>query len=227
MEVRYIENSGLLSEQDMIQIQNLNLLLVGVGGIGGNLANQLIRLGVTSLTIVDFDVFDESNLNRQLFSNETSIGKFKVDIVKQELLKINSKTDIKIYRSKIEDLLEHDFDQYDIIIDAVDSIQTKIYLSKLCKEYNKPLLHGSCAGWYGQVGILESSTNLLQDFYQDAQKGLEETLKNPPFAPAIVSSIMISELVKYITDSSNYNVNELIFIDLKNNSITTSKQGGR
>lgn len=214
--IRYQMNMGVLTEEELMHLQTKEVIIVGLGGLGGNLANQLVRLGVNHLTLIDFDRFSESNLNRQLFSNMNNIGHFKVDVVSDELKKIHPNIVLNTIKGRIEDIQEL---QGDYIIDCVDHIETKIYLSKLSKQLNKPLLHGSCGGWYGQVGWILPNSSLIEDLYSKEDTGLEEDLLNPPYAPNVVASFMASEFTKMIKNSPTLVVNQILFIDLYENAL--------
>jgi len=216
---RYKMNMGVLNEDDLKKLQTLKVVIVGLGGLGGYLANQMIRLGLLHVTLIDFDRFTESNLNRQLFSNMNNIGEYKVDVIAKELKKINPKAKIIVKREKIQDL---DFIEGDYLIDCSDNKETKIYLSRLSQENKIPLLHGACGGWYGQVGWMSPSCTLLEDLYSDEEKGLETRLLNPPYIVNAVASVMVSEFIKMIKNHANVMMDEILFIDLLDNDFWTS-----
>lgn len=224
MEKRYQKHLGILTEEQLQEIQSTSILLVGCGGIGGHIADQLVRFGVSNITIVDYDLFETSNLNRQLFCTEDTIGSYKVDILHRELYLINSTCNIVTIQKRIEEVPEDIYQTIDLIIDAVDSPRTKVYLSKQASTYNIPLLHGACAGWYGQVAWIEPGCTLLEDLYQESETGLEKTLENPSFAPSVTASYMISEFVKHIINPALATSNELLLIDLFNNILASTKE---
>lgn len=221
---QFLGNMGILDYKDFLKLQNSKVVIVGLGGLGGNLANNLVRLGVKNLILVDFDIFDESNLNRQLFSNITTIGKSKVDILKNVLEEINPLCSILVLSKHIEDIPIDHFIDCDYLIDAVDNPQTKIYLSKLSTELDIPLLHGSCGGWYGQVGWILPGNLLLEELYTKGLKGLEEEILNPSFTPSAVAAVMTSEFVKMIKDLEETTTNELLLIDIFNNTLLKTGQ---
>jgi len=212
---------GIMSEDDFAAIQRLKVAIVGVGGLGGNLANLLVRLGVKQLLLIDYDLFSESNLNRQLFSTSKTIHKSKVEVVKERLLEINPNCVIDVYQQRIQDI---SLEQVDYIIDTVDNPKTKIYISKLGNKLQIPVLHGSCAGWYGQLGWILPGCNLISEVYGKQEKGLEETLLNPSFTPSAVASMMCSEFLKMIQKSPETVINELLLIDLENNSLLKTRR---
>lgn len=216
---RYDMNVGVLTEEAIHRLNDITVLVVGLGGLGGNVVNQLVRLGVKNFILVDFDRFTESNLNRQLFSNTDSIGRLKVEVVSRELKMIHPLLQISKYASKIQDI---EVSEIDYIIDCVDNIETKVYLSKLSSKTEKYLLHGSCGGWYGQVGWQSPRSTLIEDMYQSGE-GLEKELLNPPFTPSAVASIMVSEFAKFILNDKNTVVDDILLIDLLHNEIRRVK----
>ena len=136
----------LLNDEQINKIKKLNILIVGVGGVGGYALESLVRSGVSNITIIDNDVVDESNLNRQIISLKSNIGKNKVDVAKDRCLDINPSckiTTIKSFidKSNIDDI---NYKDYDYIIDACDTITTKVLLIKKAKENNIKII--SCMG---------------------------------------------------------------------------------
>jgi len=117
----------LLLEDDFSKLQNVNVLLLGVGGVGSFCLDCLYRSGVRKITIVDFDTFDESNQNRQMWS-ELHLGQNKVEALKEhypELEVINKRID--------EDWVwEFDFEPYDLVLDAIDDRNAKLALAQKC-----------------------------------------------------------------------------------------------
>jgi molybdopterin/thiamine biosynthesis adenylyltransferase len=224
MEERYLKHVGIMTEDELHTVQTTSVLLVGCGGIGGYIADQLTRFGIKRITIVDYDCFDRSNLNRQLFCTENTIGSYKVDILQKELHTINSSCIISTSKNKIEEESDTIYQGIDVIIDAVDNPSTKVYLSKQAATHNIPLLHGACAGWYGQVAWILPGCTLLEDLYKDQEHGLEKNLENPPFAPSVTASIMMSEFIKHLIHPHLDGVNELLLIDLYNNVFSSTKE---
>lgn len=213
---QYENNLGIMTSKELEMIQDKKIMIVGLGGLGGHVADSLVRLGVTKLMLVDFDVFEMSNLNRQLYATHQNIGEFKVNVLKEQLLKINPECHIHVSIEKIEDLLIENLRDIDYIIDAVDSPQTKVHIADLANNLQVPLLHGACAGWYGQVGIIHPGCTLVHDVYQNKEKGLEKDLLNPSFAPAAIAAIMVAEFVKHILKKPSATINQLRLIDLLN-----------
>ena len=136
----------IISQEDLNKLNETKVLLVGVGGVGGSALEGLVRIGIGNITIVDNDIIDISNLNRQIISLSSNIGEKKIDIAKKRALDINPKCNIKtidkfITKDNINDLFKED---YDFIIDACDTITTKILLIKNAQEKDINII--SCMG---------------------------------------------------------------------------------
>lgn len=140
---RFIE---IINEENFNVIKNLKILIVGIGGVGGYTLEALVRSGVEDITIVDGDKFEETNLNRQLFALQNTLNKNKTSIAKARMLDINPSakiTDIAKFIDKENlDLLFNK--SYDYIIDACDTITTKVLLIKYAVENNIKII--SCMG---------------------------------------------------------------------------------
>lgn len=127
----------MISEEDLKNIGNKKILLVGIGGVGGYTLESLVRSGFKNITIVDGDVIAESNLNRQIIAKINNIGALKVDEAKKRVLSINCDVKIKTISVllTIDNFHNYINEEYDYIIDACDDILIKIELIKYAKEH--------------------------------------------------------------------------------------------
>lgn len=133
---------GLIGEEKLKEIERKKVLLIGVGGVGSYALEALIRNGFYDITIVDFDIIDLSNLNRQLITDSTNIGKFKVDEAKKRALLINPNIKIqtineKLNKENLKNLLNQNFDY---IIDACDTLDVKFALMENSIHYSYKLI---------------------------------------------------------------------------------------
>lgn len=126
----FIRSSLLLGDKAMTRIESARIILFGVGGVGSWCAEGLIRNGVRHLTIVDCDNVCESNINRQLEATSLTVGQVKVEVMKARLLEINPEAEIVAINKQYthENSAEFALDDYDYIIDAIDSLKDKIDL---------------------------------------------------------------------------------------------------
>lgn len=128
----------LIGKDSLNKIKKLNVVVLGLGGVGGFVAESLVRSGVCNITIVDNDTIDVTNLNRQIISNINNIGKLKTDELEKRLLSINPDVSIKKISSFItEDNIDMLFEgKIDYFIDACDTIKTKKLIIKKCIDNN-------------------------------------------------------------------------------------------
>lgn len=138
---------SLVGENNLNKLKNINVLLVGAGGVGGSALETLVRSGIKKITVIDFDTVDISNLNRQVITNYKNVGNKKVDVAVSFVKNINPECNIKTYdlfldESNIDDIFN--INNYDFVIDACDSVKTKkLIISKCLKRKIKFI---SCMG---------------------------------------------------------------------------------
>lgn len=138
----------ILSPEQISSLANINVLIVGVGGVGGACFEALVRLGVKNISIVDGDSFDISNLNRQLLSNQSNIGNSKVKEAQIRALSINPDILVKTYETFLNEanINELEYDKYDYIVDCCDTMTTKLLLIKKSLQYNIKIISSMGTG---------------------------------------------------------------------------------
>ena len=138
----------VLGEDGLNKLKNANVAVVGIGGVGGHTAEALVRAGVGNITVVDGDVVQESNINRQIFALKTNVGALKVEAAKERLLSINPNLNINainLFYSK-ENAHFLNLSQFDYVVDAIDSVTSKVELIANCKSLNIPIISAMGAG---------------------------------------------------------------------------------
>ena len=118
---------ALIGKENLNKIKKLNILLIGIGGVGGYALETLVRSGIENITIIDYDKIDSSNLNRQIITNTNNIGKLKITEAFNRYKDINPYLKLKVFPVFLDkdNIHEIDIKPYDYIIDACDSINTK------------------------------------------------------------------------------------------------------
>jgi molybdopterin/thiamine biosynthesis adenylyltransferase len=216
---RYKRNVKTLSKAENEKLKDFRVCVIGCGGLGGYNIEMLGRLGIGHITAVDGDVFDETNLNRQLLSDESSLGMSKADKAVKRMEVVNSGIEvISIKEMFTEKNGREILEGHDVVVDSLDSIKSRMLLQQLCEELEIPLVHGAIAGWYGQVCTILPGDRTLNFIYRDRNenKGVERELGNPSFTPAQVSSIQVSEVVKLLIGRGELLRNKILFIDMLN-----------
>lgn len=144
-----LERSKMLfSDEQLNKFCNSNVLIVGVGGVGGACFEALVRMGIKNVSIVDGDVFSESNLNRQLLCIRDNIGHSKVNEAVLRAKSINPDILVNSYEMFLNEanINELDYDKYDYIIDCCDTMTTKLLLIKKAIEYNVKIISSMGTG---------------------------------------------------------------------------------
>ncbi|CAN6630122.1 ubiquitin-activating enzyme E1-like [Trichomonascus vanleenenianus] len=138
------------------KIQSSKVLLVGAGGIGCELLKNLVLVGVQSIDIIDLDTIDLSNLNRQFLFSHEHVKKSKAIVARQTALKFNPNVEITAHHGNIKDP-EHNvawFKQFDIVYNALDNLDARRHVNKLCLAAKVPLIESGTAGFNGQVQVI-------------------------------------------------------------------------
>ena len=136
----------LIGQENFDKLKNAKVILFGVGGVGGYVLESLVRCGVGQITIVDFDIVAESNLNRQIIALNSTIGEFKVDVAKKRALSINKDCTVTALKEKLtkDNIDSFDFSSFDFVIDAIDMVTSKLLIIEKAKSQNVPII--SCMG---------------------------------------------------------------------------------
>lgn len=198
---RYLKNHNAISKSEQGLLAQKRVAIIGCGGLGGYLVEQLGRLGVGFLRVVDPDIFEETNLNRQLLSSSINLGKPKVLAAKQRLQAINPliRTDA-IQTAFTKENAPALLADSDLVLDALDNIPDRLLLQQACENARLPLIHGAVAGWQGQVCVIQPGENLLSLIYgeTEAVTGEEADLGTLAFTVGFTASLMAAEATKVL-----------------------------
>lgn len=221
MKERYIRNLGAMTEEESNSLQSKRVCVVGCGGLGGGIIEQLARLGIGFITAVDGDVFDISNLNRQVLSTQNNIGINKAAAAKQRISEINSEVTVNsITQLLTEENAVEFLSGHDIVIDALDNKETRFILQNTCNKLKIPLIHGSAAGWCGQICTILPGDNSLDKIYPNKSNPIDP--KNTRWANSyivsIITGLQVSEAVKLLIGKGDVLHNKILFVNTKNNS---------
>ncbi len=198
---RYQRNRQMISTAQQLQLFRSKVAVVGAGGLGGYILEQLARLGVGQIILVDDDVFEENNLNRQLLSSPANLGRAKVEVAAERVNEINPAVTLMPVQERFS--LINGFallEAVDCVVDAIDNVSGRLELEEICRMLQIPLVHGAIAGWYGHVATVLPGDDSLQTIYRHWQggKGVEGALGNPSFTPAVAASLQVSEVCKLL-----------------------------
>ena len=145
---KFDRTKRLLGGTAMEKLMNAHVAVFGIGGVGGHAVDALVRSGIGEITIVDSDEVAESNINRQLIATTKTVGRQKVEVMKEHLMEINPEVQVHSYDCFFlpETQGQFDFSTYDYVIDAVDTVTAKLALVEACKEADVPIISSMGAG---------------------------------------------------------------------------------
>ncbi len=138
----------MLEDRQKERLSSFRVIIVGAGGVGGALAHMLVRSGIRNIGIVDFDRIDVTNINRQFVAYQSTVGKYKVDVLENQLKDINPELIINKFNLKLDqDTINNiDIDDYDYVVDCIDDMKAKKLLIKYCYDNEIRILSAMGAG---------------------------------------------------------------------------------
>lgn len=214
MNPRYERNIPALSEAECEILRRKRVLVVGCGGLGGHLIDMLARIGVGFLRVVDGDVFEPSNLNRQLLSEVPLLGVSKAKAAAAKVSRVNPETEVEAIAGF---LTEKNARQLvlscDAVLDGLDNIDSRRILAKECEKAKIPFIYGAVSGWVAQAAVSMPGDHLVETLYPE-----EVVLKNKSvlsFTPALCASIQVALCVKLLTGRP-VETGKLFYFDLLN-----------
>ena len=138
----------LLGKENMNRLSEARVAVFGIGGVGGYTVEALVRSGIGAIDLIDDDKVCLTNLNRQIIATRKTVGKYKVDVMKERILDINPECKVEVHKCFYlpETKNQFDFSQYSYIVDAVDTVTAKIQLVMEAKEHQVPIISSMGAG---------------------------------------------------------------------------------
>lgn len=160
---KFARTKLLLGQDGIDKLQASRVAVFGVGGVGGYVCEALVRSGIGTFDIIDNDKVCESNINRQIIATTKTIGRDKVDVMRERMQDINPDVTVNIHKCFFlpENADEFPFEEYDYVVDAVDTVTAKIALVMKCKEKNVPIISSMGAG-----NKLDASAFKVSDIYK-------------------------------------------------------------
>ncbi|BBN58806.1 HesA/MoeB/ThiF family protein [Hydrogenovibrio marinus] len=219
----------LLSEVDydgQLKLTQSHAVIVGLGGLGSPVSLYLAAAGVGTLSLIDFDNVDDSNLQRQIVHRENNIGMAKVRSAEENLKALNHFVDIFAYDYNLsEQEFEAIIEKADVVIDCTDNFSTRFMLNRLCYAQKKPLISGAAIRWEGQLSTFDfrkDTSPCYQCLYKE-DSGQELTCsENGVLAPVVgmVGSIQAIEAIKALLDKPTL-TGKLMILDAYTMNIRT------
>ena len=200
---RYLRNIGTLGINGQIKLLESKVAVIGLGGIGGFVVEGLARLGVGHIVLVDPDVFEESNLNRQIISSEINLGAEKAGAAAKRVKAVNSSVEVEPRAIEAtEENLGAIIDGVNVAADALDNLGARIALEHTAREMKIPMVHVAIAGVSVEVmSIFPEGPGLIEVYERESPPvhGIEVILGTPPQTAMFAAALEVQEVVKIIT----------------------------
>lgn len=214
MKERYTRNMPALSEEECKTLQKKRVCVIGCGGLGGYIIEFLARIGVGFIRAVDGDVFEESNLNRQILSSTETLGVSKAETAGKRIAEINPDVQVEVRNTfmtavNAEELIA----DCDAVFDALDSIDARRILAKACKKAGVPYIYGAIGGWVAQSAISMPDDELISMLYPEGTQVKSKSVLG--FTCAFCASLQVSLGVKLLVGRS-VETGKIYYCDLLN-----------
>jgi sulfur-carrier protein adenylyltransferase/sulfurtransferase len=207
------------------KLKNSKVLVIGAGGLGCAVLQYLTAAGAGKIGIAEFDMVDESNLQRQVLYGSNDVGKLKSIIAKNRLEHLNSFVEFEIFNLRIEasNALKIIKD-FDIVVDATDNFDARYIINDSCVIQNKPMVHGSIYKYEGIVSVFNYKGGPTYRCYNPP--ALNENYKNPApvlvglfgVLPGITGTLMANEVIKMITETGEILSGKVLLFNILNNT---------
>jgi len=219
---RYLRNRDGISLQDQLKMAEAKVAVVGAGGLGGTVIQLLGRIGIGRLTVVDCDVFDETNLNRQVFCTREWVGRAKALAVQEQMRAINPAVEVHAHILRLDSANGPEIlAGCQVIVDALDNVKDRLTLEALAKTLGAPLVHGALAGFEGQLMTVFPEDPGLKQIYGSGDESAgaanrpELLLGVPSITPSLVATLEAMEVLKILLNRGTPFRNKMVYIDLE------------
>lgn len=215
---RYERSHGTVGWQGQIKLLESTVAILGCGGLGGWIVEGLARMGVGHLIIIDGDNFVENNLNRQAMCTEANLGQSKTEAARERVASLNSATEVTTHPVMADERsMREMLAGSDLVMDALDTLPTRLVLQQVAQDLGVPLVHGAIGGYVGQVMTVFPGDEGLRVIYgrvEDVpERGIEVQLGNPAATPMMVAAWQIQEAVKILLGTGQPLRNRILLLD--------------
>lgn len=198
MEARYSRNIPALTEEACALLRTKKIAVIGCGGLGGHLIELTARVGVGRIVAVDGDVFEPSNLNRQLLSEVPLLGTSKAGAAAARIRRVNPDVEITAVEAFLDDANAGDLIRgCDAVLDALDNIPARKILAEACAKAGIPYIYGAISGWVAQAGISMPGDHLIETLYPEGTVIRDKSVLS--FTPALCASMQAALCVRLLT----------------------------
>lgn len=209
-------------------LKKAKVLVIGAGGLGCPILQYLTAAGIGKIAIAEFDMVDESNLQRQVLYGSSDIGKLKSIIAKNHLEHLNSLVEIEIFNLRIDESNSLNvFKKFDVIVDATDNLPSRYVINDFCVRLNKPMVHGAIYKYEAVISVFNYNSGPTYRCFNP--EVVDKSFINPPpsqvglfgVLPGIAGAYMANEVIKIITETGEILSGKVLLINIFNNTFKT------
>jgi sulfur-carrier protein adenylyltransferase/sulfurtransferase len=210
------------------KLKQAKVLVVGAGGLGCPILQYLTVAGVGKIAIVEFDMVNETNLQRQVLYGSSDVGKLKSIIAKNRLEHLNSLVEFEIFNLRLDtsnslNILKN----FDVIVDATDNIETRYVINDSCIILDKPMVHGAIYKFEGVISVFNYKGGTTYRCYNP--QSVKNEYRNPlpidtglfGVLPGITGAYMANEVIKVITETGEILSGKVLLFNILTNSFNT------
>ena len=210
------------------KLKRAKVLVIGAGGLGCPVLQYLTAAGIGKIGIAEFDMVDETNLQRQVLYGSEDVGKLKSIIAKNRLEHLNPLAELEIYNLRCDAsnslrIMEH----WDVIVDATDNLDTRYIINDACVILGKPMVHGAIYKYEGVVSVFNYKGGPTYRCYNPRPENRNFKNPLPPdvglfgVLPGIIGTYIANEVIKIITGQVKYSSGKVLLINILNNTFNT------
>lgn len=219
MDARYSRNIPALTGEECALLRTKRIAVIGCGGLGGHIIELMARVGIGQIVAVDGDVFEASNLNRQLLSEVQLLGTPKSEAAARRVGSINPDVTVEAVHTFLEDANAAQLiSGCDAVLDALDNIPARRTLAKACAEAGIPYIYGAISGWVAQAAVSMPGDGLIERLYPEEIALPDKSVLS--FTPALCASMQTALCVKLLVGRP-VETGTIYYFDLLNQEFET------
>jgi sulfur-carrier protein adenylyltransferase/sulfurtransferase len=217
-----------IGDKGQKKLKQSKVLVIGAGGLGCPVLQYLTSAGVGTIGIAEFDLVDESNLQRQFLYGSADVGKLKSILAKDRLERLNPLVNLEIFNLRLDSSNSHKIvPNYDVIVDATDNLTSRYIINDACVSLDKPMVHGAIYMYEGVISVFNYQGGATYRCYNPETK--KTNFKNPMpsevglfgVLPGIIGTYMANEVIKIITGTGEILSGKVLLINILKNTFNT------
>ena len=214
--IRYIRHRGSLETKDQLSLAKSTVAVVGCGGLGGHAVTMMARAGIGTIRIVDPDIFEESNLNRQTFATTDTLGMRKTAAIAAAIRAVNPAVRIIQYPEALDSVnASQILDGADVCVDALDNLPDRQLLFGQTRQLKIPLVHAAIAGFEGQIMIFFPDKKSGHSLFDSAESATAESVLGVlPVTPVFFASLQVMKVIQILLKRNMPHAGQMLYADM-------------